>query len=74
MTPSVSRIVHYVDAGSVVCRAAVVTEVTTGGQVGLCVLEPGGMFFVRVVQEAGLIENTVMYPPGTWHWPERVDG
>ena len=66
------RIVHYAAAGTI-CRAAIVTDVSDVGEVSLCVLEPWGMSFDLHVQEAGLIENTVIHPPGTWHWPERVD-
>ena len=72
MRPSVGRIVHYA-AGSTVCRAALVTEVTNRDQVSLTVLDPEGISFRHLVHEGGLIENTAMYPPGTWHWPERVD-
>lgn len=77
--PSVGRMVHYVSHGTPVledgtqafpsvCRAAVVTEV--GGPndwaVGLCVLNPTGIFF----HEATLYSLREL--PGTWHWPERV--
>jgi hypothetical protein len=60
-----------------VCRAAVVTQVHVDAgdvgvqedstpDVGLCVLNPTGLFFnVRVPYAAD-------GPPGTWHWPERV--
>ena len=60
------------------CRAAVITEVPDiGGPyvngedvpnelVGLCVLNPQGMFF----NEAEHSEDDK--PGGTWHWPERV--
>lgn len=65
-----------------VCRAAIVTEVSedvtrdvedfrpiaTVETVGLCVLNPSGMFFNRGVRYD---ENKA---PGTWHWPERVPG
>ena len=60
------------------CRAAVVTEVigravdpATGAEadawvVGLCVLNPTGMFFnTSVVQQEHARDG------GTWHWPER---
>ena len=80
--PTVSRIVHYVAYGTPggefpagVCRAAIITEVepsnvedpnASGDRVGLCVLNPTGMFFNRGVpyDEAK--------KPGTWHWPERA--
>lgn len=62
-----------------VCRAAVVTEVDTYqdgegsegnhlGTVGLCVLNPTGMFFDR-----GLFNDEETKAGGTWHWPERVE-
>jgi hypothetical protein len=62
------------------CRAAIVTEVVDVGgpyvntedvpmePVGLCVLNPSGVFF----NEADHDENDKR--GGTWHWPERVDG
>jgi hypothetical protein len=59
MKPSVGRIVHYVSYGTPggeygkECRAAIVTEVGPGypgsGEVGLCVLNPDGMFFNHAV-------------------------
>lgn len=82
MKPSVGRIVHYVSHGTPiredgtqafpsVCRAAMVTEVTEypGDEfaVGLCVMNPTGLFFHRGVEQGGTQEA------GCWHWPERVD-
>ncbi len=93
MEPSVGRIVHYVSYGTPggeyksECRAAVVTEVDAIHQldgstsVGLCVLNPSGMFFNRGVlyhegdtghDHAGQEVTARSYPGGTWHWPERV--
>lgn len=84
MKPSVGRVVHYVSHGSPVqpdgsqmyhaaCRAAVVTE--TGPDdavVGLCVLNPGGVFF-RTLAEGGCRQDDRTDPlGGSWHWPERV--
>lgn len=75
--PSVVRAVHYVAYGTPggefpagVCRAATITEVHPGpndeGEVGLCVMNPTGLFF----------NSNILYDegkaPGTWHWPERV--
>lgn len=73
---------------SSVCRAAIVTEVqlahgvreTEGGieavapveLVGLCVLNPEGLFLNRGVYHAEPTEDGPA-PGGTWHWPERVD-
>jgi hypothetical protein len=72
----VGRIVHYVSYGTpggeykAEDRAAVITQVNPAGwgenEVGLAVLNPGGMFFNRdVVYD----EDSA---PGTWHWPARV--
>jgi hypothetical protein len=83
MRPSIGRIVHYVSYGTPngeyksECRAAIVTTdshlvsgtfTTAGGEaIGLCVLNPEGMFFKQLVlfDDAGA--------GGTWHWPERVE-
>ena len=94
MEPSAGLIVHYVSYGTPggeyrsECRAAVVTEVDAirqmdGSQsVGLCVLNPSGMFFNRGVHyheggtgrdHAGEEIPARSYPGGTWHWPERVE-
>jgi hypothetical protein len=76
---SVARIVHYVSYGTPggeypsVCRAAIVTEVPSGvfnlGEqpVGLCVLNPEGLFFNKSVPH-----DETEKRGGTWHWPERV--
>jgi hypothetical protein len=76
--PSVGRVVHYVSYGTPggeygkECRAAIVTEapesVENPQTIGLCVLNPTGMFFNRTVphHEASQVVG------GTWHWPERV--
>ena len=69
------------------CRAAFVTEVPTdyygdvedGKPIGLCVINPTGMFF-RSIADGGCLydssQGSVGSPdgaPGTWHWPERVE-
>ncbi|OPC84227.1 hypothetical protein B4N89_27800 [Embleya scabrispora] len=79
--PTVGRIVHYVGHGSPVrddgtqaypaeCRAAIVTEVPHDGfgteSVGLCILNPGGVFFGELI-----IHDENDHAGGTWHWPER---
>jgi hypothetical protein len=75
--PSVGRIVHYRSYGTPggeypsVCRAAIVTEADSSEgvtDVGLCVLNPEGMFFNRDVPHAHADQPA----GGTWHWPERV--
>jgi len=69
----VGRIVHYVSYGTPggeypsVCRAAVVTEVDSYQNIGLCVLNPTGQFFNRSVPHS---EDDMR--GGTWHWPERA--
>lgn len=72
--PSVGRTVHYVAYGTPggefpagVCRAGIITEVDyNAGTIGVCVLNPTGLFFNRGLKYD---ENNT---PGTWHWPERV--
>lgn len=60
-------------------RAAIITEVVMDdGQVvgsegfmtsvGLCVINPTGLFFRQMVPYDGRPTPS----PGTWHWPERV--
>ncbi|MFD3594292.1 hypothetical protein ACFWU5_16325 [Nocardia sp. NPDC058640] len=72
-TPSVGRIVHYQSYGTPggeylpEPRAAVITELSgPDGTVGLCVLNPTGMFFNENVKFA---ETPT---PGHWNWPPRV--
>lgn len=80
MRPTVGRVVHYVSYGTPggeyisECRAAIITEVSKNinhpehgmPYVGLCVLNPTGMFFNQDVYYS---ENN---QGGTWHWPEMV--
>lgn len=79
MKVSVGRIVHYVAYGTPggefpagICRAAIVTQVETEGAgaslevVGLCVMNPTGLFFNVAVPHDDADKR-----PGTWHWPER---
>lgn len=75
MKPSVGRIVHYMSYGTPggeftsVCRAAVITEIYDGTEeTALSVVNPTGLFFNTHIRHD---ENKA---PGTWHWPERVDG
>lgn len=71
--PSVADRVHYVSYGTPggeytsQCRAAIVTETDTSDTVGLCVLNPTGMFFNRTV-----VHDEAAHKGGTWHWPERT--
>lgn len=96
--PTVGRVVHYVSYGTPggeyrsECRAAVVTEVapwvhpeTNVADVGLCVLNPAGIFFRTLADggcryhpgdaghdHAGAALPALSYPGGSWHWPERA--
>ncbi len=78
--PTVNRAVHYVSHGTPVredgtqafaaaCRAATVTEVD-GETVGLCVINPTGLFF-HPLADGGVVYDEDR-GPGTWHWPERA--
>lgn len=69
----IGRIVHYVAYGTPggeypagAHRAAIVTEIVNKekGIIGLCVLNPTGMFFNTN------IEYSAGGTAGTWHWPE----
>lgn len=72
--PVINRMVHYVSYGSAdgryesTCRAAVVTETHSEGKdptaVGLCVMNPTGLFFDRNVRQ-----SEKDHKGGTWHWP-----
>jgi hypothetical protein len=69
--PSVGRIVHYQAYGTPggefksVPRAAVITEVFSDEEIGVCVLNPQGIFFNKVKYSAEL-------KPGCWNWPPKV--
>ncbi len=72
MTPTVGRTVHYQSFGTPkgeydsLARAAIVTQVNADATVGLCILNPTGMFFNPSVRFAD--------PPeaGCWSWPPRA--
>ena len=71
--PTVGRIVHYQSFGTPKGEykskpiAAVVTQVNDdNGSVGLCILNPTGMFFNTSVQYS---EEPA---PGHWSWPPRA--
>lgn len=74
MKPSIGQIVHYVAYGTPggeygpEHRAAVVTAVHGEGCVGLCVLNPTGVFFNTKV-----CQDEERKRPGSWHWPEREE-
>lgn len=76
MTISVGRIVHYQSYGTPggeykpLPRAAVVTQVADDGEtVGLCIMNPTGLFFPVAVKHA---ENDAP-APGCWNWMPKVD-
>jgi hypothetical protein len=70
MKPSIGRVVHYVSYGTPggeyksECRAAVVTE-ADGEVVGLCALNPTGLFFNR-----GVAYHDGAETPGTPDCPQ----
>jgi hypothetical protein len=77
--PRVGQSVHYMSEGSPVladgtqkyrslCRAAIITQVAPGNPtlLGLCVLNPAGMFFNVAVPLGEGRE------PGSWHWPDHT--
>lgn len=78
MIPTVGRVVHYVARGSAdgrfprVCRAAIVTEVDADeSTIGLCAINPTGLFF-HPLSDGGCAYESNAETGGTWHWPERV--
>lgn len=66
MTPTVGRIVYYKSLGSPkgefasVDRAAIITQVQNENNIGLCVLNPNGMYFNESVSKGS--------DPGQWDW------
>lgn len=73
MKPTVGRIVHYQSFGTPngeytsLARAAVVTQVKDADPtvVGLCIMNPTGLFFTAEVKFADPPK------PGCWSWPPR---
>jgi hypothetical protein len=79
---SAGQIVHYVSHGTPprpdgsqaflsVCRAAIVTEVGENDVIGLCAVNPTGLFF-HSLKDGGAAHEEDEHPGGSWHWPERV--
>ena len=72
--PTVGRIVHYVAFGTPggeykpEHRAAIVTDVWPDRtEIGLCVLNPSGIFFNKAERDESALLG------GTWHQPERTE-
>jgi hypothetical protein len=71
--PSVGRVVHYQAFGTPggeyksEPKAAIITAVHSDSLVGLCVLNPSGMFF-----NTCHLDQSDAPKGGTWHWPPRV--
>lgn len=71
--PSIGNSVHYQSYGTPdgefdsLPRAAIVTEIDTNGwQVGLCVMNPTGFYFVREVKYSETPK------PGHWNYPPNT--
>jgi CRISPR/Cas system endoribonuclease Cas6 (RAMP superfamily) len=60
-TPTVGRIVHYVDANTSVHLAAIITSVNQDGTLELTVFTVGGNPYP--------VRNVII---AKWHFPERV--
>jgi hypothetical protein len=72
--PSVGRIVHYHSYGTPggefkpLPRAAIITQVVSDdGTVGLCAVNPTGLFFHERCPYSELPR------PGHWSWPPRAE-
>lgn len=69
--PSVGRVVHYQAYGTPggefksVPRAAIITEVHNDEEIGVCVLNPQGIFFNKVKYSEEI-------KPGHWNWPPKI--
>lgn len=74
--PSVGRVVHYQSYGTPGGeyrshpRAATITQLNEDGTVGLCIMNPTGLFFTQSVSMGGPEGTTPT--PGCWNWPPRV--
>jgi len=75
-TPTVGRIVHYHSFGTPggefkpLPRAAIVTQVNDDGTIGLCAINPTGLFFHERCSAGGPDADSPT--PGCWTWPPRV--
>jgi hypothetical protein len=79
VTPSIGAVVHYTSYGTPggeygkECRAAIVTEVEDAHTVGLCVLNPTGLFLNQgVVFDDD--DDPSQRKGGSWHFAEHVPG
>lgn len=81
--PSVGRVVHYFAYGSPhgefpaeVARAAIITEVdepdNPESAVGLCVLNPSGIFLNQHIPHATVKMAQTGRKSGAWDWPPYV--
>lgn len=79
--PTIGRIVHYVSHGTPprpdgsqafasTCRTALVTEVGESWGVGLCAVNPTGLFFHPISDGPCVFDPNPNPAGGTWHWPE----
>jgi len=70
--PTVGRIVHYHSYGTPggefkpLPRAAVVTQINGDGTIGLCAINPTGLFFHERCPRSDDPK------PGHWNWPPKV--
>jgi hypothetical protein len=72
MTPTVGRIVHYMNLGDAdgkyppETQAAIITKVHDDDCVCLCIFYPTGFFFMQAVERSDEPKR------GHWNWPPRV--
>lgn len=77
MTTKVGDVVHYVSYGTPggefpsVCRAAHVTELGDGNRLGLCVINPMGLFF-HPLAAGGCEYHDGAEQPGSLDCPDRA--
>lgn len=85
----IGRIVHYVSRGSAdgvfprACRPAMITQIGVGGNLGLVIFNPDGLFFHPLSKNGGSPCGQIPDPvpmgaqfggpepfetPGSWHW------
>lgn len=74
---AIGRIVHYVRANGVVVAAMIVKVWSSDGMINLTTFPdwsndgaPTGMEWETSRHYSDRVDG--VYPPATWHWPERV--